>query len=160
MNMSTALVFAVALLVADKDEPKYQFTLKKPQDSIEARKDEKRTVFVVTSQSGIGEGTIALTEGRWPRDIVLRLQYDKERGFKMLESFGLTTNRIWVSGSQRTSGKMALYFLSPEGKPGDVAGQVNVTVAEKAGALELTLPAHLLGGAKEVRLKWIDAFRQ
>jgi hypothetical protein len=158
--MSSALVFALTLLLADGDEPKYAFALKKPQDSMEARKEEKRTGLVITSQSGIGEGGVLLTEGRWPRDIVLRFQYDKTRGFKMLESFTLTTNRIHVSGSQRTSGKMALYFLSPEGKPGDVAGQVNVTVAEKDGALELTLPAHLLTGAKEVRLKWIDAFRR
>jgi hypothetical protein len=158
--MSSALVFAVALLLADGDEPKYAFALKKPQDSMEIRKDDKRTVLVITSQSGIGEGGVLLTEGRWPRDIVLRLQYDKKRGFKMLESFGLTTNRIAVSGSQRTSGKMALSFLSPDGKPEGVAGQVNVAVAEKEGALELTLPAHLLTGAKEVRLNWIDAFRR
>ena len=151
----TSLVFSLA-----DDEPKYQFALRKAQDAIEVKKDEKRTLFIITSQTGIGDGSVTLTEGRWPRDIVLRLRYDKERGFNMLESFTLATERFQVSGSQRTSGKMELYFLSPEGKAEALTGHVNVIVQERAGALEVTLPAHLLAGTKAVKFGWIDAFRR
>jgi hypothetical protein len=102
---------------------------------------------------------VLLTEGRWPRDVVLRMQYDKARGFAMLESFGLKTARLSVDGSQRASGAMEFYFLSPEGKAEAPAGKVNVKVEARGGALEVTLPAHLLTGVKEVTFDWIDAFR-
>jgi hypothetical protein len=154
------ILAALMFNMADKDEPKYHFTLKKADDTVEVRKEEKRTVFVVTSKSGIGDMKALLTEGSWPRDVVLRFVYDKARGFTMLESFGLQTSRISVDGSLRTSGAMELYFLSPEGKAEGAAGKVNVKVEARAGALEVTLPAHLLTGTKEVRFSWIDAFRQ
>jgi hypothetical protein len=34
-----------------------------------------------------------------------------------------------------------------------------VTVQSRAGALEVTLPAHLLAGGKDVSISWIDAYR-
>ena len=98
----SALVMLSALVspLADKDEAKYQFMLKKAaEDSAEVRKEKNRTVLVVTSKSGIGSAIVTLTEGQWPRDVVLRLQYAKDRGFTSLESFGLDTNRMRVSGS-------------------------------------------------------------
>ncbi len=159
--MSPTLILATLVFtVADKDEAKYQFALKKAEDAVEIRKEEKRTVIAVTSKSGIGEVKVTLTEGRWPRDVVLRLQYAKDRGFSTLEGFGLRTSRLSVDGSLRTSGSMELYFLSPEGKAETVAGKVNVKVEVRDGALEVTLPAHLLTGAKEVNFHWIDAYRQ
>lgn len=158
--MSLALILmTLAFSLTGKDEAKYQFALKKPKDAVAERKEEKRTVFVVTSKSGIGGVTVTLADGRWPRDVVLRLQYAKDRGFSSLESFGLQTSRLSVDGSLRTSGRMELYFLSPEGKAEAAAGKVNVKVESRDGALEVTLPAHLLTGAKEVSFNWIDAFR-
>jgi hypothetical protein len=158
--MSPVLILAgLSILMADKNEAKYQATLKKPGDSIEFRKEVKRTLFVITSKMGIGEGVVTLTEGRWPRDVVLRLQYDKERGFTMMEGFALRTQRIQITGSLRESGKMELTFLSSDGKAEGAAGHVNVTVQSRSGALEVTLPAHLLAGAKDVSISWIDAYR-
>lgn len=156
------LLIAAALMVcaADKDEAKVRFMLKKTEDSAEVRKEEKRTVLVMTSKSGIGEAAVTLAEGQWPRDVVLRFQYGKDAGFRNLEAFDLRTNRIQVSGSQRQSGNMELYFLSPGGKAEAIAGRLNVKVEPRGGALEVTLPAHLLTGAKEVTFSWIDAFRR
>ena len=73
--------------------------------------------------------------------------------------FHLKTGRLEVSGSKGQSGAMELYFVGPDGKQGARAGTLNVTVTERDGALEVTLPAYLLTGSKELALEWIDAYR-
>ncbi len=158
--MFTLMLALLTLGAADTDEPKLKFQPRKPEDSAEVRKEKDRTVFVVTSKSGIGGVLIELDQGKWPRDVTLRMTYGKERGFQMLESFSLETNRIKVSGSKGASGKMPFGFVGPDGKSEMTAGHLNVTVKEREGALEVTLPAHLLTGAKEVKVEWIDAFRR
>jgi hypothetical protein len=159
--MTPALLLATAFVFADKDEAKYQFMLKKAaEDSVEVRTEKTRTVFVITSKSGIGEGIFTLSEGQWPRDVVLRFQSAKNNGFKNLESFHQDTNRLKVCGAQRQSGEMELHFTGPDGKVGDVAGKLNIKVETRDGALEVTLPAFLLTGSKQAGFSWIDAFRR
>jgi hypothetical protein len=70
------------------------------------------------------------------------------------------TNRFKVSGSQRQSGEMELHFTGPDGQIGPTAGKLNVKVESRDGALEVTLPAFLLTGSKQVGFSWIDAFRR
>jgi hypothetical protein len=154
------LLATCSLALADKEEAKYQFMLRKGEDAIEERKEKDRTLFVATSKSGIGGVQVTLAEGQWPRTVALRLQYSKDRGFTNLEAFTLQTARLHVSGSLRRSGDMELYFLGPDGKPGDLAGKAKVTVENKDGGLIVTLPAFLLTGARDARFEWIDAYRR
>ncbi len=160
----SGILLLVVSLPLMAEPPKYAFTLRKADDAITVKERDRRTVFVITSKSGIGGGTIKLTAGDWPSDVTLRFEYKDGlgNGFKMLETFSLTTDRLLVSGSHKQSG--SLPFLLPdsageyvENQP--AAGHLRVTIAPNAGALEVTLPAHLFVGSRQVTLVWIDAYR-
>lgn len=167
-------LFILALLVASiglitgthanpPAAPAYEFKLQKPDDSLAVKTDDKRTLLVVTSASGIGNATITLTAGQWPKHIALRFQYPKDRGFDGLEGFSLTTARLQVQDKgQPGQTKMPFHLLDGEGKvdPNDAdAGELNVVVERRRGALEIVLPANLFAGSKAVKLGWIDYYR-
>jgi hypothetical protein len=156
----TPVLLLLTVGMADKGDAKYQFQFKKGEDSAEVRSEKDRTVIVVTSKSGIGSMVATLTEGQWGRMVVLRFRHADRGGFQHLEMFHLKTARFLVSGSEKQSGAMELYFLGPDGKQGDLAGKLNVTVQQTGGAMEVTLPAFLLTGSKDVQFEWIDAFRR
>jgi hypothetical protein len=77
------LVAALIVGQPDRDakEPAYQvIEVRKPVDSVVAQKEKDRTVFVVTSESGIGDATIVLTSGQWPENFTLRFVSSKGQG--------------------------------------------------------------------------------
>jgi hypothetical protein len=137
-------------------------------DSVVAQKEKDRTVFVVTSESGIGGATIVLTGGEWPANVTLRFVYRKGRGFDMLEDIRMSTDRVVVAGTQKSSGKMPFCFAGPDSDKQDViqpggreaAGFLDVRVLHKNEAMDVTLPAHMLRGSTRLRVAWIDAFRR
>jgi hypothetical protein len=164
------MLFSLALSGGDKEpkvaEPAFAFKLRKPADSIIAGVDGKRAIILVTSASGIGDGTITLKAGQWPENVTLRFHHNKEKGFTNLERIHLSTDRVQIEGSVKSSGKFRFFFLdakrTPVGaeKPArEPAGVLNVTVQERNGALEVTLPACLLIGSSELRLQWVNEFR-
>lgn len=170
MNKQITLYAAVILVTwvsVALGNPTFEYKLakhahSKPTDGVVAIKEEKRTVFVETDSFGIGSATITLTAGEWPKQIAIRFQYEKGRGFGRLEGFTLTTAALQVRGGMHSSGKMDFYFPDDKGKyeAGQAsAGQINVLVEERNGAIELTLPSDLLAQSKDVRMEWVDAYR-
>jgi hypothetical protein len=166
---SSIVVLSLALTGGDKQpksvEPAYEFKLKKPADRIDVGKAEKGVLFNVTSATGIGEGTITLKAGQWPKHVTLRFMHG-DKGFKNLERVHLASDRMQIEGDKKSSGKFRFFFLdakqTPVGteKPArEPAGVLNVTVQERNGAVEVTLPANLLIGSSEVRLQWVNEFR-
>jgi hypothetical protein len=143
----------------------YSFT---GANSVVAQKEKDRTVFVVTSESGIGGATIVLAGGEWPENVTLRFQYSKGKGFHWLEDIRLSTDRVVVEGTQKSSGKMPFCFAGPDSDKQDViqpggreaAGFLDVRVRHKKEAMDVTLPAHMLRGSTRLRVSWIDAFRR
>jgi multidrug efflux pump subunit AcrA (membrane-fusion protein) len=140
-------------------EPTFGFQFRKVGDAIDVVKEPKRTLLVVTSESGIGDATILLKAGQWPENVTIRFQHGKGKGFESLEEIRLTTERVQVEGSKKLSGKFGFSFLDAQRKPAQAAGVLDVPVAVRDGAIEVTLPACLFIGSSEVRLKWVDAFR-
>ena len=170
--MVHGMLLAAALIVGqparEAKEPTYKVVeVRKSADSVVARKEKDRTIFVITSKSGIGGADITLANGAWPENVTFRLQYSKDEGFRMLEDIRLYTDRVVVRGSQKTSGRMLFCFASPDEKsdviePGarEAAGLLDVRVDRGMKAMDVTLPAHMLRGSGKLRVTWIDAFRR
>jgi len=149
------------------DEPAYEYKLRKPADTILAIKEKTRTVFVVTSPSGIGDGSIKLKSGPWPENVTFRFVGSDGKAFSNLERIDLTTDRLRVEGNLKLSGKFRFCFLDAKKTPAAIepgkresAGMLNVVVEKRADAFEVTLPACLLIGSTQVELSWVDEFRR
>jgi hypothetical protein len=144
--------------------PVYDFQLANKEDTVVARQDGNRTVFLITSPGGIGRATISLKAGQWPKDVTFRFVYGEGKGFTNLEDFCLTADRLEVvgmGGRQIGAKTMPVYRLDEAGKPSpQPVGQLPVRVEERNGAVEVTLPADLLAGSGKVRLSWINAYRR
>jgi hypothetical protein len=170
MKSNTA-VYATAFLLSCVDiaagNPTFQFKStkhahSKPTNSIMALKEDKQTIFLITDSFGIGSATILLTSGHWPKNVTLRFQHGKGRGFRRLEGFDLTTAYLQVRSGMHHSGKMPFYFPDANGMyetSESPAGEMNILVKERNGAMEVTLPANLFVGSKDVKIAWIDAYR-
>ena len=168
--MTHGMLLFAALIAGSQNraakEPTYKLKLHKDEDSFVARKEKDRTVFVITSKSGIGGVDIDLASGAWPQKVTLRFLYSEGKAFRTLEDFRLYTDRILIQGSQQESGKMPFRFVVADDKfdaiqPGgpEAAGLLDVRVHRGEGGLDVTLPANLLMGSGKLRLLWIDAFR-
>lgn len=166
--MTHGMLFVAALIVGQPKEPTYKVVeLRKAADTVVPQKDKDRTVFVITSESGIGGATILLAGGEWPENVTLRFLYAKGRGFRALEDIRFSTDRVVVNGTDKLSGRMPFCFAGPDPKldiiqPGgrDAAGFLDVRVRQADEALDVTLPAHLLRGSGKLKVAWIDNFRR
>jgi hypothetical protein len=170
--MAPGMLLVAALVVGQPGrgakEPTYKVVeVQKAADSVVAQKEKGRTVFVVTSASGIGGATIALGGGEWPENVTLRFLYSKGKGFHWLEDIGLSTDRVVVQGAENMSGRMPFCFAGPDDRrdviePGgrQAAGSLDVRVRRADDAMDVTLPANMLRGSTRLRVAWIDAFRR
>src|SRR5262249_25180448 len=170
--MVHGMLLVVALSVGQRDreakEPTYKVVeVRKAADSVVAQKEKDRTVFVITSESGIGGAAIVLASGEWPENVTLRFLYSKDKGFHTLEDIRLSTDRVVVQGTQKMSGRMPFCFAGPDAKldviePGgrEAAGFLDVRVHHGEEAMDVTLPAHMLRGSGKLRVAWIDAYRR
>jgi len=160
-------LLAVGLLGAGAaaQEPMYAFKLKKPKDSITARRDMDRAVFTITSESGIGGATLSVTASKWLPNASLYFQYGKDKGYRSLENLVVSTSRLKATGAVAKAGTHKLPFVFadadgkiPAGQP--AAGFLEVLGVLHKDVLEVTLPVNLFAGSKEVTLEWIDAYRR
>ena len=170
--MVRGMLLVAALVVGQPEgegkEPTFKIaSVRKAEDSVVPQKEKDRTVFVVTSESGIGSAAIVLAGGQWPENVTLRFQYSKGKGFHTLEDIRLYTDRVVVQGTEKMSGKMPFCFAGPDEKldviePGgrEGAGLLDVRVHHAKEGMDVTLPAHMLRGATKLRLAWIDAYRR
>jgi hypothetical protein len=160
---ASMLITALALGGEQKaTEPVYEFKLRKPADTLVTGKEKDRTIFIVTSPSGIGGATATLKGGQWPENVTIRLQQQQGKGYAMLENFTLTTDRVRVEGNAKSSGKFNFCFLGADKKGRSNApptGTLNVRVEVGKDALDVTLPSCLLIGSSQFELSWIDAYR-
>jgi hypothetical protein len=160
--LAVVIIFAISAM-AQATDSSYQFEMKKHEDSIAVSKDEKRTVFIITSRSGIGAARVSLISGQWPRDVALCFRFENGRGFANLESIMLTTSRLQVRGALRHSGKLPFYLVDPDGKFGSGtprAGYLEIPIEKRDDAVEVVLPANLLAGSGKFEIEWIDFYRK
>ena len=157
-------------------EPDLKVELRKAEDKFVGNAEAKRTLYVITSPSGIGQVKVTRVSGIWPRNVALRFQYKPSHRFTNLEGFFLRTDRLEIRGFVRPrrdkaspkglESQLHFWFLGPDNATrtqgtGDVppAGTLDVVVREAEGALEFSLPANLLGDTRTMTLDWIDAYR-
>lgn len=111
---------------------------RKQEDTASAAQEDGVMVVVITSRSGIGSMTL-VSQGRdWPAKVRVRLQYEDGRPFRSLEMFGAALGRGAGKDAQKVDHRIV---KSPRGV-----------------SVELSLPEG--EGLRELKLSWIDAYRQ
>ena len=148
-------------------EAAWQINLKKKDDKVAIAIDGEKTIFTITSPSGIGSATVGPKSKQWPATVVVRLHL---RG---LESFAVSNGTVKVSAAW--DGKLAREQLWVEGKEGpaldasnrlwvnmrafDAAGKPAVAVPIQDGWFEVMVPNTILDEGASLKLDWIDFHR-
>lgn len=139
-------------------------TTRKKDDSVQFRAEEKQTVFIVKSPSGIGQAIIERLDDSWPKIVMLRLH------LKGLESFRATNGKVTLNAAVSSQdGKRRIWKDGKEDAPLDEKSPFWMDIrivgggggdAAKDGYFEMALPkAFLEGQPKSVTLNWIDFYR-
>ena len=146
----------------------------KGTNSVVAAAETGRTVFVVTSERGLGWADITPAKGEWPECVTLRFRHSEGKGFTALEGLTLTTDQIVVAGAVKVTdlGKdevaipMRFAFVDENGKPDssqlnqkNEAGTLDLRVKREDGGLDVVLPARMLRGSRKLSLGWTDWYR-
>lgn len=159
------LILASLAFAADDKPipPRFDISMKNAADIMETTLTDSTATFTISSQTGIGAATIKLAEGAWPKTLVFHLRYQGDRsGFEALEGFTLSTARLRAEGSLKESGKVPFRFKDAKGqieKDTPTAGTLDIAMTETEPFLEITLPANLPLGSKELQVEWIDVYR-
>ncbi len=136
-NATLLLVWLLSAVPAWAAEPKFAFETRKSADSVKVEQKDGRSLFVITSESGIGAADIVKTNKEaWPKKMTLRFQYNQNQGFKTLEG-------LVINPSPKTKERI-----------------------KRSGAIEVDLPDNFLTpkdpdgkAAKSFRVVWTDAYR-
>jgi hypothetical protein len=165
------LIFGIVAVATAGDPPgKFRITSKKKDDSVEVRADKDKTVFVVTSPSGISQAAIERLDEAWPKTVVIRLN------LKGLESFRINNGKATLDGAvslQEGTPKVRLWKDGKEGAPLDAKsplwtdirilggdGKPAKSLPLKDGYFEVALPKALIeGNPKALTVSWTDFFR-
>ena len=92
--IAVAIVLAILLagmaayltwLLSAPEVPAFDITTRKSADQIKVAVENDTATFDVTSPSGIGGATIALTKGNWPKSVVVRLHLHGLESFAVLQ---------------------------------------------------------------------------
>jgi hypothetical protein len=169
--MVHAMLFVAALIAEDKDcapnAPTFKVKFHEAEDSFVIQKEIDRTVFVITSKTGIGGADFELAKGAWPEKVSFRLRNSEGKGLRDLEDLRLYTDRVLIEGDLKMLGKMPFCFMGADGKadaiqPGGsvAAGRIDVRVERKEAGMDVILPVNLLTGSGKLRVSWIDNFRR
>lgn len=145
-------------------KPAFHATVGRKDSRIQFDAEGNTTIFDVTSEFGIDKATVTRLTDEWPKSMVVRLH------LKGLESFKVSNGEVtvqWAVGGDSTSrvtlwrGKeeIPLDKDSPYFTEARIDGD-GKEVPLKDGYFEVPLPAKLFGGKpKEIRLHWIDFYR-
>jgi hypothetical protein len=115
---------------------------------IEVTASRRKAVIDVSSQFGIGSGSIHLLRGNWPTEIHVRLHLGGLEGFSV--SNGTTS---------MTKSDMQVRMLDKEGKP--LPGKYLLKELAKGAYYEVQLPAGFLEkGVTTLEMSWVDFYRR
>jgi hypothetical protein len=173
--MCSHLLLLALVVVPDPSAmgPIYQVETR-GSNSVVAQAEKGRTVFVVTSERGIGWADIKQTKGEWPENVTLRFRLSEGKGFTALEGITVRTDQLVVAGAIKVTDldkeevtiRMKFAFVDANGKPDssqldgkNEAGTLNIQVKRREGGLELVLPARMLRGSSKMSLGWTDWYR-
>jgi len=167
MRLSGGLLACLLLAGSGRgaDQPpkaKFNCAFDKPGDGVVAGLDDDTASFRILSKTGIGGAKITLTQGAWPKQVVIRLELGS------LEAFSASNGPITLKGALgRAGGKVgevATLHFSAKGEPladGNKAVYTLTIRRVAEGLIEVQLPSKLVAMlASGLRLTWIDAYRR
>ena len=161
LNVVTLTVFTGPIPAAEP--PTFEVQLQKPGDTAVIREEDGRTVIAVTSKTGIGQLTLTSKDGRWPKDVTLRLHYPDARPFKILEGFEMTSSRMQVRSGSRASGKTPFFLVDDDGRFSrddlNPSGWLKLEFKPHEDDLDVIFPSHLWRDEKKLHIQWIDYYR-
>ena len=150
----------------------FDIRCEKKADAVAVTADADRTLFTITSASGIGGATIERKGDSWPKQLVLRVHL---RG---LESLGITTGDLKLSASvaSHSGNPRTLILAKKDGKDSpplakdspywmdilalDAKGKPVNGLPDKDGYFEMVFPKALLDdNASKLTIGWIDFYR-
>lgn len=152
---------ASSMVFEEKSAPTFKIQCRKANDSVTVVEEKERMLLKVNSEMGIGTATIDLKSGEWPATVTFQFRYP-DHGFKYLSSFELSNGRMKLSGSVDEADKMPLRIADADGKfdyRAEPAGHLTLHAEKKDTGIEVTLPANLLIGSKQIQIQWIDLYR-
>jgi alkaline phosphatase D len=151
--------------------PKFNFDYREKgphgsPNSIEAVVKDSAVAFEVKSGFGIGSGKIRVSEGNWPKKVVVRLHLKGLEGFsvsngkKILEGFHMSNK----SNDARKE-ELKIRMLDAEGKTVEGKYLLKSLGPNKfkriEGYYEATIPKSLLTEyTKEIEIRWVDFYRR
>ena len=108
-------------------------------------------VFDVTDKFGIGSATVRLLEGPWPGEVLVRYHLGG------LEGVSATVDgELLLDSRKDPRGALGIRMLDKKGRP--LEGKY---LLKKKGYYETRIPqAALAGGARELKLTWVDFYRR
>jgi hypothetical protein len=163
-----AIFMMVAILmawcaVAQADQPALDVQLQKPGDTAVVEQEEGSTVIAITSTIGIGRATVTSKDGKWPKNVTLRLRYPAKQAFKTLEGFDVTSSKLQIRTSSGNSNKSPFFLIGDDGQPSrdDVnpSGWLNMEFKPHGEDMDIVFPANLWQGEKKIQIQWIDFYR-
>ena len=137
--------------------PRFEVKVHKPKNGHDLPREIRTTlagdavIFDVTDRFGIGNGTVRLVEGTWPAKVLVRYHLGGLEGVSATIGGKLLLD---FRGDPR--GALGVRMLDKKGRP--LEGKY---LLKKKGYYETRIPqAALAGGARELKLTWVDFYRR
>lgn len=146
---------------------KFSITTERASDQIKFTPTGDGQSFTVTSQTGIGQGVINLTSGKWAHPVTLLFELNGMESLTLeyQPADGPIVKQGINVGSQ-DSNKVSQYLVGDDGTQTPItagslhAASVHTTTVNDAAQIHVTLPDHFLTSkAKSISLHWIDFYR-
>lgn len=118
--------------------------LSRQSDNVTVTSDSSNALISVSSEFGIGQATVKLTQGEWPATVTVRLY------LKGLEGFTANNGTTTIEKQQ----------LSVQAYDQNMAPSEQEYLMDEVGYYEVRLPASLFTeGTTDIRIQWVDFYR-
>ena len=135
---------------------RFKVTVHKPKNGHDLLREVRVTligdtvVFNVTDRFGIGSATVRLLEGAWPQKVLVRYHLGGLEG-----ASATVDGKLLLDSRKDPRGALGGRRLDKKGRP--LEGKY---LLKKEGYYEARIPPKALsGGARELKLTWIDFYR-
>lgn len=152
---ATLLVLAVTMggCIRAPGECRIDAAVRKPADRVVVSQGAARWLVDVTSESGIGEGTLHRVDDFWPSRITIRLP------LWCLESFAMSNGALRFRTWQGQQSPVVLHRVRSEGAA-EAQGAVRVPLRRVEKAFEVDVPHEMFeGNPASIKFNWVDVYR-
>ena len=135
---------------------RFKVTVHKPKNGHDLLREVRVTligdtvVFNVTDRFGIGSAPVRLLEGAWPQKVLVRYHLGGLEG-----ASATVDGKLLLDSRKDPRGALGVRMLDKKGRP--LEGKY---LLKKEGYYEARIPPKALsGGARELKLTWVDFYR-